>query len=448
MKNISNLFKIGLFALLTISLFAACKKDATNPVPVEGDFSLDNGVQQIVSRGNEGDGLCFEVGFPITVALPDGGQETADNMEALDAIYNEWFEEHPTDSTCPAIVYPINVTVEDGTTHSVASEEDLIALLADCIDIDLGWEDCFVIQYPLALVYPDGNVVSYDNEGDMYNAMQAWSEANPDAVDFPTFDYPITVVKADGSALTIEDETALNALFEDCFGTWEPEEPVFECFEYVFPMTVAMPDGTTVSAASYEALDAIFMEWFENHPNDTTGNFPTIAYPINLQLESGEIVTVNNDEEFSAIFEGCYGTGGGEPGTGIEDCLTFNYPLTLVFPDDNTVAANNDDELWRAVFEWIENNPDDEVGPSFQYPISVTMTEDGSVVTVTSDDQLNALVEGCYDCVINDGEGLVLGGSQAVAAKVAVRQHTKIQHQVKQKTARMMARQAHSSTRF
>jgi|GEM_PF-377052 len=445
MKNISKSFNTNLLALLLLLFFAACKKDdPTTPLPGEGNFSMNNGVQQIVSRGNN-EGLCFEVGFPITVALPDGGQKTADNMEALDAIYDEWFENNPNAQTCPAIVYPINVTLEGGTTHSVASEEDLIALLADCIDIDLGWEDCFVIQYPLGMVYPDGSTVTYASEGEMYNAMQAWSEANPDAVDFPTFDYPITVVKADGSTLSIADDVALNALFEDCFGTWEPTEPVIECFQYVFPMTVAMPDGSTVSANSYEELDAIFMDWFENHPNDTIG-FPTITYPMNLQLESGEMVTVNNDEEFSSIFESCYGNGG-DPGTGLEDCLTFNYPLTLILPDGTQPVITNDDLLWTTLFDWYSANPESEEEPTFQYPISVTMTADGSIVTVTSDDQLNLLFEGCYGCPIINGEGLVLGSKRTLAAKVAVKQHAKIQQKIRNNAAKVMVWKAHSTVR-
>jgi hypothetical protein len=440
MKN-SNLLKFSVIAFLFIAFFAACKKDeAPTPTTGNGDFSTNNGMAQIVSRNNESDslGLCFEIGFPITVEFPDGSTQVANSMEEIDNIYNTWFEQNPNANTCPTVVYPLSVTLEDGTTHTVASEDELIVLIEDCLD--LGWEDCFQIQYPVTVLYPDGTTAVANSDGQLANAMDDWYETHPNDSLYPTIAFPIMVLKADGTTVEIVDENGMNALFEDCFGTVDPGEPVTPCFEYVFPMTVAYPDGSTVSANGYAELDSIFMAWFENNPNAT--EFPTIAYPMTLQLENGDLVTVHNDEELSAIFNDCFG-GGGDPGEGgFEDCFTFNYPLTLVFPDGSAPAINNDDELWTAVFDWFENNPDDEVGPSFQYPISVTLTADGSVVTVNNDDELNAIFEGCYDCVINNGEGLVLQGKHSVAAKAAVKQHAKLVAKAKHSLTKTLAKKA------
>lgn len=442
MKNISNLLKFNVFAFLFIALFAACKKDqAVTPKPVEGDFSKNNGMAQIVSRNNEDDslGLCFEIGFPITVAFPDGSTQSAATMDELDEIYNTWFEQNPTANTCPAVVYPLNVTLEDGTTHSVASEDELILLIEDCIDIDLGWEDCFKIQYPVTVLYPDGTSAVANSDGELSNLMNDWYETNPNDSLYPTIAFPITVLKADGTTVEIVDENGMNALFEDCFGTVEPGDPVAPCFEYVFPLTVAYPDGTTVSASGYGELDSIFLTWFQNNPDADV--FPTIAYPISIVLENGETVTVNDEVEFNVIISDCYGTG--DPGDGsFEDCFTFNYPLTLVFPDGSAPAINNDDELWTAVNTWFENNPDDMVGPTFQYPISVTVTADGSVAAVNSDDELNAILEGCYDGIITNGDGLVLSGKHSVAAKVAVKQHAKVIAHAKHNLTKMLAKKA------
>lgn len=443
MRNIKNFFNISLLALLVISFFAACKKDnATPTTPIEGDFSKNNSVQQIVTRSNDSDslGLCFEIGYPLTVLLPDGNTETANSEEDLNDIYEQWFEENPDAQTCPAIVYPITVTLEDGTVQSVATEEELIGLLTDCFDIeiDFGWEDCFQIQYPVTVLFPDGTSAIVNSDSELGNAMWEWSENNPTDSLYPTLDYPIAVEKADGTVVEIADETGLNALFEECFGVVEPPvDPIAPCFEYVFPLTVALPDGTSATANSYEEMDAIILGWFENNPNDTTG-FPTIVYPVNLQLEDGSIVTVNSDEEFYVVFDGCYGDGGGEEPGGFEECLTFNYPLTLVLPDGTTPSVASDEELYTAVFDWYENNPNSMEEPSFQYPISVTMVEDGTVLTVNSDEELNALFMECFECVIVNGDGLVLGGKQSVAAKTAIRQHAKIQQQATQKIAKLL----------
>ncbi|MBI1226967.1 MAG: hypothetical protein GC192_17175 [Bacteroidetes bacterium] len=437
MKNIVNLLKINLLLLLAISFFAACKKDQPTPTPIEGDFSMTNGMNQIVTRNTdpESNGLCFEIAFPVTVAFPDGSTQTANSMEELEGIYNDWFESNPTANECPAIVFPLNVTLEDGSTQSVADEDELFILIENCIDIDFGWEDCFKIQYPVTVQYPDGTATTVNSDGELNQAMNDWYENNPNSSLDPVIDYPITVLKADGTTVELEDDAALTALFDDCFGTVDPGDPVI-CFEYSFPINVAMPDGTTVAANSYEELDQVILTWFENHPNDTL-NFPTIAYPIHLQLENGEIVTVNNDDEFYAVVEGCYG---GEGEGGFEDCFTFNYPVTIVFPDGSAPVINSDEELWTAVSNFFENNPNDPGEPTFQYPISVTLTEDGSVVTVNNDDELNAIFEGCYDCVISNGEGLVLGGKQALTAKIAVKQHAKIQSHTQHNRSRLMAK--------
>lgn len=449
--NYRQFFKIQFFALLFVAAFTACNKDeVAQPTPIEGEFSMNNGMGQIVTRSTDDDstGLCFEIGFPITVELPSGGSLTANNLEELETIYNDWFENNPGDSTCPAIVYPINVVLEDGTTQSVASEEALVTLLEDCIDIDLGWEDCFQINYPLTVAYPDGSSLVVNSDEDLGSVMNSWYEDHPNDTLYPVLAFPISVTLSTGEVVEVADEIGLNTLFEDCFGTVEPPvDPVTPCFDYVFPLVVALPDGTTANADSYEALDAIFLAWFEDHPNDSIG-FPTISYPLNLQLENGDIVTVNNDDEFNTIFVDCYGDGSGGGnggGGGFEECFTFNYPFSLVLPDGTSPAVNSDDELYETILGWYEANPNDSGLISFQYPISVTLSETGDVVTVNNDEELNTILEGCFECVIQNGEGLVLGGMNSMAAKVAVKQHSKLQSKAKATVAKTIAKQAHRS---
>ncbi len=438
MMNIVKSFKINLLALLVLSFFAACKKDAATPNPIEGDFSLNNSVQQIVSRSTdpESEELCFELGYPITIALPDGTNQTAESEEELSEIYNDWFEQNPNANTCPAIVYPITVVNGDGTTQSVASEEELIGLLTACIEIDLGWEDCFTIQYPVTVLFPDGTSTTVNNDDELAYAMYNSGSVNDSL--YPTIQFPITVVKSDGTTVLVENEDGLNAIFEECYGIID--EPIEPCFEYVFPVNVDLPDGTTATANDDEELAAIFNEWFENNPCDsTTTSFPVIAYPLNLLLTDGSVVTVNSDEELMALFENCYGDGGG---LGIEDCLSFNYPITIVLPDGVSAAVNSDDELMNTVMGWFEENPDSEEEPTLDYPVSVTLTADGSVVTVNSDEELDAIFNECYEGFAGASQHLVLGGKDSVASKAAMKQYAKHQIAKRQVVERMLGKRA------
>ncbi|MEM7369712.1 MAG: hypothetical protein AAF587_14000 [Bacteroidota bacterium] len=79
--------------------------------------------------------ICFEINFPITIALPDGTQQTAQDEDDLDTIIDAWYMANPDSHQEPDVVYPFDVTKEDGTIVSIQSEDELDDLLDEC------WED-------------------------------------------------------------------------------------------------------------------------------------------------------------------------------------------------------------------------------------------------------------------------------------------------------------------
>ncbi|MCB0519439.1 MAG: hypothetical protein H6577_27065 [Lewinellaceae bacterium] len=440
MTKFSNLLTISLFTLSLIALFASCKKD--DPItPATGDaktFSPNNGMQQVAtSRSNGEDELCFEITFPVSIELPNGSTQAANSMEELETIYENWVAQHPGDTTCPAVVYPITVTLEDGTAQTVHSDDELFSLLEACFQDEIGWEDCFTIAYPVTVVYPDGTTATAGSDLQLMQLFDNWYSDHPNDTLDPTVAYPINVTLADGTSTTVGSDAQMEALFEDCYGDWGGEEPIQDCFAFVFPLQVALPDGTTQTANSDQDLDDIFMAWFDANPNSM--EFPTLVFPLQVKLlETGETLTLENETELTSILETCYGGV-----VGFEECFSFNYPITLVLPDGTTPAVNSDEELVTVIEAWYEANPNSMEEISFQYPLSVTLSADGSVVTVNSDSELEAIFANCYDCLVNGG-GVVLGGQKDTPAKLVVKRHSKIAGQQKARISKALIGKAKS----
>ncbi|MGB1241235.1 MAG: hypothetical protein ACPG49_01850 [Chitinophagales bacterium] len=109
---------------------------------------LEDSTTQIINSDDELDELfeecfdhffenCFEVNYPVDVALPDGTVLNAADEDAFYDIIDTWFEGIEEDEELenfPSYVYPIEVTLEDNTVESVENEEALETLYEDCYE--------------------------------------------------------------------------------------------------------------------------------------------------------------------------------------------------------------------------------------------------------------------------------------------------------------------------
>lgn len=103
---------------------------------------------------------------------------------------------------------------------------------------------------------------------------------------------------------------------------------------------------------------------------------------LNTQKGYLGVVSTRNDDPATANTE--------------EDCLTINYPVTVVFPDGTTQDVNSDDELETLADDWFENEAEDsEEYPMVQFPITVTLT-DGTTQDLADEDALFVLLDDCY----------------------------------------------------
>ncbi|MFK7748148.1 MAG: hypothetical protein AB8B65_07150 [Kordia sp.] len=222
-------------------------------------------------------------------------------------------------------------------------------------------DNCFTLNFPYTVT--NGNVTATVNsEAEAQNFFNAGY----------TVAFPVTVVLADGNLVTVANELELIGLLEDCIG----EEIISignDCFEFNFPLSVVTADGATVIVNDNLELFSV---------EDTVG----FVYPITVTVGNA-IVTVNNDDEFDALYNDCYDI---EPcddcGT---NCFEIVFPLTLIDDAGNVTTVNDDDEFVTYL---------DGLGNDTFFTITYPMTieyEDETQVTINSDEELEAAFDAC-----------------------------------------------------
>ncbi len=184
----------------------------------------------------------------------------------------------------------------------------------------------------------------------------------------------------------------------------------FGCYELVFPVTLVLPDSTTATVNSYDEMKSALRAFFEangggGHPHGHhggAGDRPHISFqfPISVVSEDGELITVNSQDELRELREACAGStfgnhdpqGHGQHGL---SCFELVFPITIEFPDGTTAAAADRMALHQLIRTWKQNNPGSTERPQIVFPLTVKMTDDGSLVTVNSPEELRQLKEDC-----------------------------------------------------
>jgi hypothetical protein len=160
------------------------------------------------------------------------------------------------------------------------------------------------------------------------------------------------------------------------------------CATLVYPVTV-IANGQQLVLESEADLQLV-QDIFDQFPGDI--DTLEIIFPISLILNDFTQLTVSNQEELEALVAACESEGGNNA----IGCLDFEYPITFFVYDNNqqqtaTVTVNSDLELY-IFLQSLDNN--DFI--SLQYPINVIL-EDGSVVTVNNNGELQQLITECIN---------------------------------------------------
>ncbi len=174
-------------------------------------------------------------------------------------------------------------------------------------------------------------------------------------------------------------------------------EVELDCVEFIFPITIAQPDGSTTVVNDEDELEQAILTAMGSQ------TYPNIVFPIQVIDEDDQTITVQTDEELCDLFMECFDEWDDDDDDDCEchddeeECFEINYPITLVFPDGSQVVVNDDEELETAVDNYYDANPNDDDDVTVVYPVTVTLIENDSVVTINDDDDLDELIEWCFD---------------------------------------------------
>ncbi|MEM6376968.1 MAG: hypothetical protein AAF705_02070 [Bacteroidota bacterium] len=162
---------------------------------------------------------CYELVFPLSVQLPGGDVQVANDEDALYDILDAWeASADPNTEEYPDFVYPIEVKLEDESIITIANTQEFEDLDDECYD-DFDYESCFTVNFPVQVEMPDESIISGNSEDELYDLIDAWYDQNPDEEEEPEIVFPISVTLAsDGSTVQVNDEETLESLLYSCFG--------------------------------------------------------------------------------------------------------------------------------------------------------------------------------------------------------------------------------------
>lgn len=215
------------------------------------------------------------------------------------------------------------------------------------------------------------------------------------------------------------------------------------CFNFVYPIDLSFNNDTTVTVNSFEELIEVLIT--SNDQLFVNG----IAFPFDVETFDEDsdaivIVTINNEDEFIDLIEDCDFDGPDcqcteefdpvcvtvQDPNGVsftitfpnecwaecegfteddfmedcdddfdwfddEECFEFNFPLTIITDDGQSVTVNSEEELDTALFDTFFFE--------FEFPITVT-TADGNVLTINGEDDFEDLLDECFDDINDPGD--------------------------------------------
>lgn len=247
---------------------------------------------------------------------------------------------------------------------------------------DKDGEGCFELVYPVSYTMPNGSTITGNDKEELWTAIKAWYDSN-DTEEKPDLQYPVNVLFGDGETMEVDDEAEMEDLKEDC--KYDKED--WECFELVYPVSYTMPDESEITGDDEETLWTAIKAWYEAHPD--VEEKPTLQYPVSVVFYDEETVEVANEDEMIDLKKDC------EWGKDWE-CFDLVYPVSFTMPDETTISGADEEELWTAIKAWYDAHPDVEAEPSLQYPVDI-LFEDGATQSVANEDEMEAAKEECED---------------------------------------------------
>lgn len=210
---------------------------------------------------------------------------------------------------------------------------------------------------------------------------------------------PLTVALATLAACNKSDELSAEESVDQALYSIQERGGMgrLGCYELLFPVSITLPDGTTAEVDSYETMQQTLRNFFaSSRPARPRINF---VFPVSVVSQDGEVITVSSEEEMRALRAECAGSfnrhgPNGHSQRGLS-CFEIVFPVTIEFPDGSTAQAGSRADLRQLVRSWHQSNPGSDGRPKLVFPLTVKMTDDGTLLTVNSKEELRDLKENC-----------------------------------------------------
>ncbi|GAB5564227.1 MAG: hypothetical protein Wins2KO_12900 [Winogradskyella sp.] len=147
-----------------------------------------------------------------------------------------------------------------------------------------------------------------------------------------------------------------------------------DCIDFQYPLQLVNSNSTSTINS-----DQDFLQYITN-PENFIFDF---IFPIEVSL-NGSITDINNQEELSQAMDLCL-TDVNSPG----ECFTIDYPIQIENEDGSIVTVTSDDSL---IFT---------DGANFVYPITVFLS-DSTEIVVNNDTEFNDIFNECFGIVTCD----------------------------------------------
>ena len=179
---------------------------------------------------------------------------------------------------------------------------------------------------------------------------------------------------------------------------WDKEKDEKDrCFEFIMPFTFIMPDGSTILIEGEDDNKKV-EEWYKSNPDEK--DRPKVQLPVDISItdEKGneEVVTVTSDDEIKEIITNC-----DKKKEGKERCFKILMPYSYNMPDGSSITINEEDD-YKNVKEWYENNPDSKDKPELIFPVDIEVENDSKddeketkVITINSKEEMDKALMRC-----------------------------------------------------
>jgi len=405
-----NILKVLSIVLFASFIMVSCEKETIDDTTInEGtiDPPVENTANPVIGRStNTGeDGVsfdCFDVLFSFTLVDIEDNEYVIENEDDFNNLLQ--------DSLVIIVdfVYPVDIQYEDGNITTIEDTEEFAEAFSECLPN--GWDEelfpayvindetsCLSIVYPISVSNIDGEIETAQSESELVALI---------AQEPYFFVFPFSLIDEDANTITVNDiDDLLEALITCNNGVdtifWGNGVEYYGCYQLTFPFDVVLVNGSIVTVNDH-------MEYCDLMLGGQLVNF---AFPLTLiDLEGNEVVA-NSQEELDALIMECEGwnpnfevgdliillSGTGVPdSTNFEYCYDVNWPITANELDEDGEETGTSVVINDLMEAWNLFGQNEFVNYSVDYPIDVTMVENGSLVTITNTDQLLELLEDCY----------------------------------------------------